>query len=246
MATSLLSAPVISWQELPPNFSLPDDPVDNNQQPLLAEALREALDHAGLISPSSLIATNFGINVFVNGKAVVKAPDWVYIPAVKDPQTTLRRCYAPFVDGAPPTIVMEFLSATEGTEYSINPRYPYGKWYFYEQILQVPVYVIFEPEEGQLDVYRLRDGKYQQETADANDRFFIPELGLALGVWRGTKAQLVNVNWLRWWDKDGNLLLWGMEKLELAQESIQREQELRQRLEEKLKALGIDPYDQLG
>lgn len=28
---------------------------------------------------------------------------------------------------------MEFLSETEGDEYSVNPNYPYGKWYFYER-----------------------------------------------------------------------------------------------------------------
>jgi hypothetical protein len=42
-----------------------------------------------------------------------------------------------------PAIVLEFISETEGGEYSINPHYPYGKWYFYERILQVPVYGIF-------------------------------------------------------------------------------------------------------
>jgi len=29
----------ITWEKLPDDFILPDDPVDNNLQPLLAEAL---------------------------------------------------------------------------------------------------------------------------------------------------------------------------------------------------------------
>jgi hypothetical protein len=36
----------ISWELLPDDYPLPDDPVDNIDQPLLAEALRESLDLA--------------------------------------------------------------------------------------------------------------------------------------------------------------------------------------------------------
>lgn len=44
--------PKITWEKLPDDFVLPDDPVDNNLQPLLAEALRESLELAGLFSES--------------------------------------------------------------------------------------------------------------------------------------------------------------------------------------------------
>jgi hypothetical protein len=50
--------PKITWEKLPDDFVLPDDPVDNNLQPLLAEALRESLELAGLFSESMLMATN--------------------------------------------------------------------------------------------------------------------------------------------------------------------------------------------
>jgi hypothetical protein len=72
--------PSITWEKLPPDFVLPDDPVDDNLQPILAAALRESLELASLILESVIIATNFGICATVNGKTVVKAPDWVYIP----------------------------------------------------------------------------------------------------------------------------------------------------------------------
>ncbi len=35
--------PTITWEKLPDDFILPDEPVDNNLQPLLAAALRESL-----------------------------------------------------------------------------------------------------------------------------------------------------------------------------------------------------------
>lgn len=42
-------------------FPLPDEPVENNLQPLLAAALRESLELAGLILESMVIASNVGL-----------------------------------------------------------------------------------------------------------------------------------------------------------------------------------------
>ncbi len=47
-------SPPITWEKLPDDFILPDEPVDNNLQPLLAAALRESLELAGLILESFL------------------------------------------------------------------------------------------------------------------------------------------------------------------------------------------------
>lgn len=67
------SLPPITWEKLPDDFILPDEPVENNLQPLLAAALRESLELAGLILESMLIASNFGICATVGDKTVVKA-----------------------------------------------------------------------------------------------------------------------------------------------------------------------------
>ncbi|MEG4215418.1 hypothetical protein QUA27_04300 [Microcoleus sp. Pol14C6] len=40
----------VTWEKLPDDFKLPDEPVENIDQPLLAAALREALDLAGFIA----------------------------------------------------------------------------------------------------------------------------------------------------------------------------------------------------
>jgi hypothetical protein len=256
--------PSITWEKLPPDFVLPDEPVESNLQPLLAAALRESLDLAGLILESVIIATNFGICATVDRKTVVKAPDWVYIPGtIPFPDGESRRSYTPCTEGDRPTVVMEFISATEGTEYSHNPHYPYGKWYFYEQILRVPTYVIFHPQLQLLEVYHLVDGKYQLDSPDENQRFWIESLGLYLGGWIGKKADYEGC-WLRWWDSYGNLLLWGSELIELerqraAQERQRTEQERQRteqerqraeqseaksiRLAQKLQEIGIDPEE---
>ena len=52
---------VISWEALPHDFHLEDDPVENTGQPLLAGALRESLEISGFIQPQMLIASNFGL-----------------------------------------------------------------------------------------------------------------------------------------------------------------------------------------
>jgi Putative restriction endonuclease len=231
-----LTLPKISWEKLPDDFILPDEPVDNNLQPLLAAALRESLELAGLILESMIIATNFGICARVGDKTVVKAPDWVYIPDVKSlSEGQIRRSYTPIVEGDLPLIALEFVSETEGGEYSINPHYPYGKWYFYEQILKVPFYGIFHPKTEELDLFRLTDGKYESQSPDKNNRFWISEIDLFLGVWNGRKAGFP-ATWLRWWDRSENLLLWGAELIEherqLVEQERQRAEQERQKAEQ--------------
>jgi hypothetical protein len=53
---------------LPADFVLPDDPVENIQQPLLAAALTDALGAAGRIQSQMLIGSNFGLVATVNSE----------------------------------------------------------------------------------------------------------------------------------------------------------------------------------
>jgi len=240
--------PRITWEKLPEDFILPDDPVESTLQPLLAAALRESLELAGLILESMIIASNFGLCANVNDKTVVKAPDWVYIPSAYPIKSgEIRRSYTPHAEGNNAEIVMEFISISEGTEYSIAPHYPYGKWYFYEQILKVPVYVIFHPCTGVLEVYFLIDDGYRIQKPDQNQRYWIESMQLFLGIWIGKKAEELGC-WLRWWDRSENLLLWGIELVEQERQLVAQERQLTeqaeqrsQRLAEKLRMLGIDP-----
>ncbi|MFM7441845.1 MAG: Uma2 family endonuclease, partial [Snowella sp.] len=111
----------IRWELLPKDFILPDEPVDNINQPSLAAALTESLVNADKLTPESITTTNYGICVQVEQQFVVKAPDWAYIPRIAVPKTEIERSYTPQVQGDIPAIVMEFLSETEGGEYSIKP-----------------------------------------------------------------------------------------------------------------------------
>ncbi|MBW4685181.1 MAG: Uma2 family endonuclease [Komarekiella atlantica HA4396-MV6] len=202
----------ITWEKLPDDFVLDDEPVDNINQPSLAAALTESLEIAGKLAANALITTNYGICATLNRKFIIKAPDWAYIPVITVTREEVIRSYTPQLQGEIPAIVMEFLSDTEGSEYSSKPTYPPGKWFFYEQVLQVPNYVIFEPKTGDLEVYQLDgSGQYQLRSCDNNHHYWIAEIGLFLGVWQGTRENRTGY-WLRWWDENAKLLLWGVEK----------------------------------
>lgn len=239
---------VITWEPLPKDFQLEDEPVDNEGQPLLAGALRESLEISGFIQPQMLIVSNFGLCATLNGQIVVKAPDWVYVPTVTPLSSTAeRRSYTPNAEGDVPAVVIEFLSETEGGEYSVKRTYPPGKWFFYEQILKVPLYVIFEPNTGLLEFYRLQNQRYELEQPNPEGQHWIAAMNLFLGTWRGSKEGRTGY-WLRWWDEAGNLLPWAVEQVEQerqrAQEERQRAQEERQqkeRLIAYLQSQGVDP-----
>jgi Uma2 family endonuclease len=226
--------PTITWEALPTDFVLPDDPVENIQQPTLAAALTDALGAASFIQPEMLIGSNFGLVATVNNKIIVKAPDWFYVPKVYPvAKGTVRRSYTQNIEGEPVSVVMEFLSETECGEFSVRSTPPYGKLYFYQQILQVPTYVTYDPYEPSLEVRCLENGEYNIQKPNTQGQIWIPELELFIGIWSGERLGQ-SMNWLRWWDRSGNLLLWSSEQSE--QERLRAE-----KLAAKLRELGIDP-----
>jgi Uma2 family endonuclease len=227
--------PLVTWEKLPDNFILPDDPVENIQQPWLAAALTDALGEAGLIQPKMLVASNFGLVAVINGKTVVKAPDWLLVPqAFPIAEGVIRRSYTPNLEGDPVAVVMEFLSESDMGELSVRSTFPYGKLYFYEQILRVPTYVTFDPYEPSLEVRHLTErGQYELQNANEAGRYWLPELNLYLGIWYGKRLSQTT-DWLRCWDTAGNLLLWSAEQAEQAHQRAKA-------LAAKLREMGVDP-----
>jgi hypothetical protein len=224
----------ITWEKLPDDFVLDDEPVDNINQPTLAAALTESLENAGKLPAHALTTTNYGICATLNQKMVVKAPDWTYIPSIRVSRAEVKRSYTPQLQGDIPVIVMEFLSDTEGGEYSSKPTYPPGKWFFYERVLEVPNYIIFEPDTGELEVYQLdAQRRYELRNGDADNRYWITQMSLFLGVWQGTRENRTGY-WLRWWNEQGELLLWGAERAQQLSERTER-------LAAQLRAIGIAP-----
>ncbi len=53
-----------------------------------------------LFHPGILIASNMGICAKVDGKTVLKAPDWFYVPSVLPVgEGVIRRSYTPHTEG---------------------------------------------------------------------------------------------------------------------------------------------------
>ena len=63
----------ITWEKLPDDFVLDNEPVDNINQPFLAAALTESLEIGGKLPANALTPTNYGICATLNQKIVVKA-----------------------------------------------------------------------------------------------------------------------------------------------------------------------------
>ena len=96
--------------------------------------------------------------------------------------------------------------------------------------------------------------QYKLSPPDAQQRVWIAPLGLALGVWQGTRENRTGY-WLRWWNSQGELLPWGKEQVEQEHQLVEQERQLveqeRQRAEQErqradrlaaqLRAAGIDP-----
>ena len=95
----------------------------------------------------------------------------------------------------------------------------------YEQSLQIPYYIVYDRYQNQLRVFQLTATRYQAVEV-AEQKFWLTELELGLGVWSGSYQQTEGL-WLRWYDATGNWIATPEERAE--------------RLAERLRSLGVNP-----
>jgi Uma2 family endonuclease len=239
---------LVTHRDLPDSDGLP---VDNFYQPVQAELLtssvRPYLDqrHA---DGRYLIGTNSGIywkqtNPPLDG---CKAPDWFFVPDVS-PQTdsVVRRSYVVWNEGVAPLVVMEFVSGDGKEEHDDTPGT--GKLWVYRRGIRAPYYVIHDPLAELLEVYRLEGTEYRLLEPDPRGHFAIPELGLAVGHWKG-RIQQTDSTWVRFFTLQGDLLPSADERAALFQrivteERVRADHNAKQLAElmQKLQDNGIDP-----
>jgi hypothetical protein len=123
--------------------------------------------------------------------------------------------------------------------------------------LRIPYYVVFSRYTDEVRYFELTGGHYR-EIQLAEQRLWLPEAGLGVGLWFGTYQGLER-QWLRCYDASGAWMLTPHEReQQRAEQADQRAEQARQRAEQanqraeqaqqraerlaaQLRALGINP-----
>lgn len=171
-----------------------------------------------------------------------EAPDWFYVPKVLPlVKGETRRSYVLWQEYVAPLIVIEFVSGNGSEERDTTSPFEAedakaGKFWVYEQAIRIPFYAIYEVKKSAVEVYELINNRYKKCQPNDRGHYPIPPMGVELGIWQGTYLGDQPLPWLRWWDREGNLLLTGDERAE-------QEKQRAERLAAKLRELGINPDD---
>jgi Uma2 family endonuclease len=189
---------------LPTALELPESdnlPVDNELQIPVADLLRDTLTLIWQGCQDWFFGVNLGIYADTEEPYTAIGPDGFLslgVPRFR-PQygTRGRPSYVLWEeDGILPTLVLEVVSEKYGGEYD-------SKLQKY-QTLEVPYYVVYDPERFQkghaaLEVYRLVDGVYVRL---GGEPVWIAEIGLGIGRAVGTVKGWTR-EWLYWFSEEG-------------------------------------------
>jgi Uma2 family endonuclease len=258
--------------EDPEEPGLPDEFHD--YQPHL---LRETFQPPGYMPDRFFVATDLNLYYTVDHPTWHKRPDWFAVLGASRlyEGRDLRLSYVIWQEAAAPYVVVELLSPSTEREdlghTERTPDEPPSKWTVYEQILQIPYYVVFSRYTDEVRYFALRDSRYR-EMQVPEQRLWLPEAGVGLGLWFGT-YEGIERQWLRCYDASGAWILTphereqqraeqerrrAEEQYQRAEQEHQRAEQERQRAEEQhqraeqaqqraerlaaqLKALGINP-----
>lgn len=230
MLPSDLTHPLPTSHELP---SSDDTPVDNEDQNFLPNFLLFLMESVW----KHRVDWFFGVDMAVYHTTGVSP----YVPVVPDGFLSLgverrkggksRRSYVVWEEGeVVPTLAIEIVSATPGGEYD-------EKMQTYTR-LGVLYYLIYNPEFWRRDqhqpfeIYKLVDNAYQLQIGEP---YWMAEIGLGIGRYRRSFGEIER-EVLYWYDGQGDRHL-------AADEQVEVERQERERLLERLRAMGINPED---
>lgn len=213
-------------QYLPTAEELPDSddiPVDNELQILIPTLLRAILALLWADRTDWFFGVNMGVYYDLKKPAIV--PDSFLSLAVERRQQSgeLRLSYVVWQEWIVPSLVLEVVSKTPGSEYDDKMKTLY--------------YVIYNPDYWQRDqhqpfeVYRLVNSTYVRQVSQP---VWMPEIGLGMGCEQGNFEGYTR-EWLYWYDQQGN-------RLPAPNDLIEQERRLREELLDKLRERGIDPH----
>ncbi len=218
------------WPDLTHVITEDDTPVDNplaeKQMRLLTEPLYASWPGPGNDRPFRVLA-NVGLFNTVSRPPLV--PDVMLGLDVRTPDDLMvkgHRAWFVWIVGKKPDAVVEIVSNLEGGE-DTDKLVDYA-------IIGVPYYIIHDPrnllKKGVVRGFALREGNYEPI-----DPRWLPNLGLGLVLWRG-KYEDVEEEWLRWCNRDGNVIRTGAERAAAAEKRAEHEHQARTAAEERAKA----------
>jgi Uma2 family endonuclease len=188
------------------------------QSPLLTESLKPVLD---ALHPEGdyFIGQDVGIYWRRTDPPLrgCKSPDWYAVegvPRLLDGE--MRRSYVLWEELVSPLLVIEYVSAGDGSE-ERDQTPEEGKFWVYERRIQASYYAIYEPDKASVEVYQRVGSRFRKMTANEHGRYPIAELGIELGIWQGSYRGY-EMPWLRAWDSNGQLLPADTERTEAAQD----------------------------
>jgi len=245
------SNPPFSPREtLPTMYDLPSEDPEEISMPdqyhgLQSTLLEDTFQPKNFTSEQVFVASDLNIYYDLSNLNWYKRPDWFAVVGVERlyEGRDLRDSYVMWQELVSPFVIIELLSpSTENEDLGRTVRQrgnPPTKWEVYEQILQVPYYIVFSRQNDEFQAFHLVTGRYEPvELSDG--RLQISQLELSLGLWRGSYKG-VNRLWLRWLTSEGELILTPDEEAAAAQQRLQEVEQRAARLAAKLRELNIDP-----
>jgi Uma2 family endonuclease len=131
-------------------------------------------------------------------KREYRGPDYFFVKGVDG--TRKRDYWWVFEeDSRFPDVIIELLSPSTATEDRTTKKD------LYESTFRTPEYFCYDPETRKLEGWRLEDNDYRPIAANEQGWLWSAELELWLGVWEGPYLREQGC-WLRFYDRDGNLV----------------------------------------
>jgi hypothetical protein len=259
-----------------------DTPVDNFQSEEQQRLLVESLYSSKALPAPFLAAANVGLFYKLKGEPIV--PDMLLSLGVQRPDDFSQRqnrSYFTWEFGKDPEVCIEIVSNSEGDELSLSRKSQQrgkisAKKDIYAQI-GIPYYVVFDPLrqiQGQaemngamLRVWTISPVGYTELTSDSGivavgESVWLEGVGLGLTLWSGQFEEEVTRLWLRWCDREGQVIATGAEGQEIERQRAEVERQGREierqgreverqradeaelranRLTERLRSMGINP-----
>jgi hypothetical protein len=208
-------------------------PVDGILTEMEMRLLTEPLKSNWSPSDGQPFVVMADVGVFYATKEPPVVPDVLLAVGVRQGADLTERenlSYFVWTRGKAPDVAIEIVSNREGGEDSDKLR-TYAR-------AGVPYYVIFDPDDllrgGVLRAFGLQVRRYRPLA----EPYFLEETGLGVRLWDGV-FEGINRTWLRWCDREGNVIPTGAERAEAerhrADEEKKRADEEKKRADEEKK-----------